>query len=163
MPGPTPWYEIPADRERFLAVLRETGSVSAASREIGIVRWTAHAARRSNAELARDWQDALDESVDALRREARRRAAEGVEEPVFQGGVEVGRIRKYSDGLLTLLLKAHDPAFRDSTKVDITAKHETSGKTTAELRKELIAELTALGLIHAESPSDRAAEQSAAH
>lgn len=146
-----------------MAELRATGSVSAASRAAEISRRQANEARVGNPELAREWQDALDESVEALEREARRRAAEGFEKPVFQQGVEVGRIREYSDGLLTLLLKAHSPKFRDVTKVDITAKHEHSGKSIDELRKELIAELTALGLLHADRASDPDTQHSATH
>ena len=41
--------------------------------------------------------------------EADRRAMQGWEEPVFQGGVQVGAVRKYSDKLLELQLKANNP------------------------------------------------------
>jgi hypothetical protein len=48
-------------------------------------------------------------AVGALEDEALRRAVEGVEEPVYQGGKQVGVIRKYSDALLMFLLKAARP------------------------------------------------------
>ena len=41
--------------------------------------------------------------------ELHRRAVDGYEKPVFQGGYEVGRIRQFSDSLLALLLKANKP------------------------------------------------------
>ena len=64
--------------------------------------------------------------ADALEQEARRRALEGVEEPVFCRGERVGVIRRYSDALLILLLKAKRPEqFRDV--VDL------SGRTDDEL------------------------------
>lgn len=87
--------------------------------------------------------DALEQSSDGLKLEARRRAVDGVDEPViYQGelcGVWVSprgkrvpegtknarfvplTIKRYSDGLLVRLLQAHCPEFRDSVK------HEHSG------------------------------------
>ena len=57
---------------------------------------------------------ANEESADRLELEARRRAVEGVDEPVFYQGVEVGTVRKYSDALLQFLLKARRPdVFRE--------------------------------------------------
>jgi hypothetical protein len=44
-------------------------------------------------------------AADKLESEARRRAIEGVEEPVYQGGQLVGTRMVYSDSLLALLLK----------------------------------------------------------
>ena len=38
-----------------------------------------------------------------------RRAREGVEEPVFQGGLCCGHVRRYSDLLLIFLLKSRRP------------------------------------------------------
>jgi uncharacterized protein YbjQ (UPF0145 family) len=41
--------------------------------------------------------EAHEDALDLLEEEARRRGADGVLEPVFQGGHEVGTIRRYSD------------------------------------------------------------------
>jgi len=38
-----------------------------------------------------------------------RRARDGVEEPIFHQGKNVGTVRKYSDTLLIFLLKSHKP------------------------------------------------------
>ena len=46
---------------------------------------------------------------DVLEDEAVRRAKEGVEEPVYQGGKLVGHVQKYSDTLLIFLLKGAKP------------------------------------------------------
>lgn len=46
---------------------------------------------------------------DILEQEAIRRAAKGVEEPVFYRGEVVGSVRKFSDALLTFLLKGNRP------------------------------------------------------
>jgi len=47
--------------------------------------------------------------VENLEAEAWRRAVEGVEKPVFQGGVQVGVIREFSDSVLMFLLRARKP------------------------------------------------------
>ena len=49
---------------------------------------------------------------------------EGVERPVYQGGVRVGEIKTYSDSLLTLLLKSRRPevfacSYDPSARVDV--------------------------------------------
>ena len=54
-------------------------------------------------------------AADTLEAEARRRAIEGVEEPVFHKGEQVGTLRKYSDVLLIFLLKGARPErYRDN-------------------------------------------------
>jgi hypothetical protein len=60
-------------------------------------------------DFAARWADALEEACDALEAEARRRAVEGVEEPVVSAGKLVCTVRRYSDTLLLALLRAHRP------------------------------------------------------
>lgn len=105
----------------FLAELAKTGNVSAAVHKAGIARSVAYearsvedlkdpAARVQAAAFARAWDEALDVAIDALEAEARRRAVQGVLEPVgWHKGVAGGKVRKYSDTLLIVLLKAHRP------------------------------------------------------
>lgn len=62
-----------------------------------------------------------------LESEAYRRAVEGVDEPVFYKGDECGAVRKYSDKILLVLLKAEanragDPAYKD--RFDVTSKDD---------------------------------------
>ncbi|MHC5536960.1 hypothetical protein ACYOEI_01645 [Singulisphaera rosea] len=53
--------------------------------------------------------------MDTLESEARRRALDGVEKPVFYRGQKCGAIREYSDALLMFLMKAARPErFRES-------------------------------------------------
>lgn len=109
---------------RFLATLRETANVRLAAEAAGVSRKTAYAHKKSNATFQQSWDDALEEAVDLLEREARRRAFEGVEEPVFFQGKQIERdgvpvvVRKYSDVLLMFLLKAHRPRkFRERVEL----------------------------------------------
>ena len=93
----------------FLKRLCETANVSAACRRAKISRVVAYEDRKEYPEFAAAWEEALEIATEALELEARRRAERGVLDPVYQGGVKVGTVRKYSDTLLIFLLKAHKP------------------------------------------------------
>lgn len=108
-------------RPHFLDALRDTGIVTDACRVAGVARSTAYEERQRNEEFALAWHDIEEETTERMEREARRRAAEGVEKPVFQGGQEVGRIREYSDTLLIFMLKARRPeVYRETTRHEHT-------------------------------------------
>lgn len=98
----------------FLETLQATGNVSGSARAAGIDRTTAYEHRGRHPDFASRWEAAVEEATDGLETEARRRAVEGVEKPVYQGGELVGTVQEYSDTLLLALLKAHRPdKFRD--------------------------------------------------
>jgi len=90
----------------FLRVFAESGNVTLASRAAG-QRPSAHYMR-----LERDpvydelFEEAREAAFGALMTEARRRAVDGWDEPVFQRGQQCGIVHKYSDPLLITLLKA---------------------------------------------------------
>ena len=96
-------------KKQFLKVLSETGNVSEAARAIGLTRLQVTRHYESNERFAEQWRAALEEATDGLEREARRRAFEGTEEPVFYQGKECARVRRYSDTLMLALLKAERP------------------------------------------------------
>lgn len=110
-----------ARRRRFLQVLAATGNVSAAARAVGRSRATLYGLRQKSADFAARWEHAEAEAVDVLEAEARRRAVDGVEEPLMGGGKlmrgddgQMLVVRKYNDRLLEFLLKAHRPdKYRD--------------------------------------------------
>ena len=68
-----------------------------------------HHWRYKHEDFAAQWDEAMQVAVDALEAEARRRAVEGVDEPVYYKGQLIDTIKKYSDNLLITLLKAHRP------------------------------------------------------
>ena len=110
-----------AQQTAFLSAFRRTVSVTSAAKEAGVSRSTHYNWIDTDPEYAEQVEAVNEELADALEQEAHRRAVEGVEEPVFCRGERVGSIRKYSDPLLILLLKAKRPEqFRDS--VDVTNK-----------------------------------------
>lgn len=98
----------------FLSYLAHSGNVTASAEYAGIGRTTVYDHRERNESFRSAWKDAIEQATDLLELEARRRAADGVLEPVFYKGRKVAAVRKYSDTLLIFLLKAHRPEkFRD--------------------------------------------------
>ena len=93
----------------FLNLLGKNGNVSLSAHESGIARQTAYDARDRDKAFSQAWEDAMEQASDVLEREAWRRAAEGVKQPVFYRGEVVGHVRKYSDVLLMFLLNGARP------------------------------------------------------
>lgn len=89
----------------FLKALRETRSASAAAERAGISRSKAYDHRQNDPDFAQAWADVDALITDDLEREAVRRAIDGVDEPVFYKGDQVGTVRRYSDSLLQFLLR----------------------------------------------------------
>ncbi len=96
-------------KEIFLATLALSPNVSQACVAAHISRHTAYEWKKEDEEFAKSWEEVLEASTDSLEIEAKRRAFNGVSEPVFFQGKVCGAIQKYSDTLLIFLLKAHRP------------------------------------------------------
>jgi hypothetical protein len=91
--------------EAYLAALADCGILTQAAAAAGVDRVAVWRRQRDDAEFAAACDMAIDMAADKLEAEARRRALEGVEEPVYQGGQLIGTRLVYSDSLLALLLK----------------------------------------------------------
>lgn len=106
-------------RSNFLKAFEKTGVVSYACKAAKVSRQTVYQERQRNEEFALAWADIELRTTEAMEREAIRRAAEGVDKPVFQGGKEVGTVREFSDTLLIFMLKARRPdVYRDRVDVN---------------------------------------------
>jgi hypothetical protein len=70
----------------FLAALASGCTVSEAAQHAGVSSSAPYARRRNDADFTAAWDTALEDSADILEREARRRAIDGVEEPVVYQG-----------------------------------------------------------------------------
>lgn len=105
---------------KFLKELRENGGfVGKACEAVGISKQSVYVWRESDKEFAIEWDRAIDLATEDLEKEARRRAYQGVEEPVFYQGEVCGHIRKFSDTLLMFTIKARRPEYRDKIQVDV--------------------------------------------
>lgn len=131
--------KLSANQTKFLASYAESGNVRLAAGLAEVHRsshykWLADDAYRAAFEQAQR------ESSQVLEEEARRRAAEGWEEPIFQNGKLVGHKRRYSDALLIFLLKGNNPG-KFGDRVEQTHRGNavvTLPNNTRELVKEAL-------------------------
>lgn len=108
-------------KEQFLTALSSVGVVRYACKMASVTSQTAYIHRNDDPEFRARWDDALEQAIQVLEEEARRRAVVGVRRPVFQSGKLVGTVTDYSDTLLIFLLKAQRPQkYRDNHKVEIS-------------------------------------------
>ena len=106
----------PEFKEAFVGMLGQVPNITAVCRLMNITTANVRTARKRDPEFDKKVLSAIDEGYDTLEEEARRRAVDGVVEPVFYKGSlivdekskPVG-IRKYSDQLLIFLLKGYRP------------------------------------------------------
>lgn len=108
---------------RFLEALADSANISEACKIAKVGRTTVYERRDSDPVFAQAMADALDDAVDALELEARRRALDGCERPVYHQGAQCGTILEYSDTLMIFLLKAHRPdKYRERSEVKHTGQ-----------------------------------------
>ena len=96
-------------KRAMLAHLAKTGNITAAAKGAKIERKSYYNWIEKDPDFLADSQRAINQYAEALEAEADRRAVEGVDEPVYQGGKLVGYKRRYSDLLLIFRLKALKP------------------------------------------------------
>lgn len=128
VPAPQPaqlrrWPRVTRkQRQEFLSCLCAGWSVSHAAERTGRHRSVLYRLRDADADFAQLWDEALAAGTEALIDEARRRAVEGVAEPVYQRGELVGQVQRYSDNLLMFLIKQRDPSFRENARLEVTGR-----------------------------------------
>ncbi len=96
-------------KKEFLTAYRELFTIYHACKKVGVSRSCYYKWMREDPEFAKAATLAEEDNVNILEGEARRRAFEGWDEPVFFKGEEQGTVRKYSDTLLIFLLKGAAP------------------------------------------------------
>jgi hypothetical protein len=112
-----PSARLTTARRKSLALdLLSQGHTLAHVREVlGINRVTMYRWRQNEPSFAQAYSDAMEAGTDLIEEEARRRAVEGYDRPVFQGGTLVGVVRVYSDQLAAMLLRGRRPeVYRDT-------------------------------------------------
>ena len=125
-----------AKQSEFLEAFRETSTLAGAARTTGTNRSSHYRWLQDEPAYAAQFSEANEEAADELEQEARRRALDGVDEPVFFKGERIGSFRRYSDQLLILLLMAKRPEqFRE--RVDVTSKVDHGLVIDPEIMKTL--------------------------
>lgn len=123
----------PQRQRAFLRALSETGSVRDACVRAQISTTSAYRMRDRSMAFDRAWRRALAKVAPTIEQAAYERAVLGWEEPVWHGGKIVGHRRRYSDGLLRLLLtRGVGDARRDGEEA-IVANMATQAETDAML------------------------------
>ena len=131
MPAP---IGTPEKKIAFCAALAATGIVRRACEAVDIGYTTAYHWRGEDEDFAAMWERAAKIGNEVLEDEARRRAFEGVEEPVFHQGVAVDTVRKYSDTLTIFLLKGAMPEkYRDRQDVNLSGKVSLADLVTGSM------------------------------
>lgn len=135
MPRQKPLTRTLKAKAAFLQNFAQHGVVLHACKEAGVCRGSFYKWLESDGQFKALYAQAEQDAVDELEREAKRRAVDGWEEPVYQKGEQVGTVRKFSDNLLIMLLKGKKPeTYRE--RVDLNGR---LGVTHAELSDILAA------------------------
>lgn len=126
-------YDTPAsyaaidivDCDLFLSSLRTCGIPSIAARTVGRGEVVFRREKSKNPAFSDAWDWAMREAADLMKAEARRRAVDGIDKPVFYQGDECAVIREYSDSLLIALLKADHEDFKQDDDDAATGRNST--------------------------------------
>lgn len=116
------WLTIKETKERFYTAIRRTGSIKKACVKARISRALAHKWRDSDPRFAERWQSAWEACIDELEGNVLRRAIDGYEEPVFQGGEQVGTRVRHDPAIQIFMLKHNRPdKYGDRIAIDVSA------------------------------------------
>ncbi len=137
-----------ARQKAFLEEYKQCAAITHACKIALIARQRHYKWLEKDPAYAKTFEEAKIAATDALVAEARRRAVQGVEEPIFYKGKLVQTIRKYSDTLLIFLLKGALPeVYRERYEISggkkpITVESDPGRET---LTDETLRKLIALG------------------
>ena len=131
-------------KRAFLAALVEAGgSITRAAEATRMSRQRHYEWLREDPEYATAFGEAEIVAAHRLEDEARRRGFEGVQEPIYQNGRQVGQITRYSDTLLIFLLNGIMPEkYRQRSSVDLKGTLGVNAKLEVVL-SQYLAELRA--------------------
>ena len=126
----------------FLDHLAQGWTVTKAAAAADLGQVTPYRWRQADPEFARDWELAVEAGTDRLEDEAYRRAVEGVEETAYYNGQPVGVVRRYSDNLLTLLLRGRRPhKYRERSATEFSfggpLAPDRGGKEIADILQQI--------------------------
>lgn len=148
----------PERMDAFIEALERTGVVTIAANEAGGNRITFYVRRQLDPVFAERWAKAKAIADVIVINEVRRRAIGGYDEVVYYQGVECGRKKIHSDGLLLMLAKGAAPELRDQGKVILSTPEDESKRedqfknATEEQLREFAALAEDLGVGSANTP-----------
>jgi hypothetical protein len=111
-------------KKAFLAAYIENGNITRAAEIAEIERQNHYNWINEDPNYVKAFEYAKEAAADRLEQEARRRAVEGVDKPIYYKGRKIDTIKEYSDTLLIVLLKGIRPEkFRENIKQELTGNN----------------------------------------
>ncbi|MES2096894.1 MAG: hypothetical protein V4459_09040 [Pseudomonadota bacterium] len=134
----------PVRQRAFLRALTESGKVEEACAQVGVSDQAAYHHRRCYPSFAAAWDRALVHAGVDLEQIALERAIDGVEEPVFHAGKQVGTRVRYSDPLMRKMIdvrarQAAEKAEAKKVKDGLYIPRATEEETNAAIFRKLAA------------------------
>lgn len=119
-------------KRAFLAAFSECGNITRAAELAEISRQAHYEWLKDDPDYPALFAAADEQAGDRLEQEARRRAVEGTNKPVFYKGGVCGTVTEYSDNLLMFLLKGVRPdKFAERIKQDVNVKTDLAEQMRA--------------------------------
>jgi hypothetical protein len=116
--GPNRSIRVPEKGKAFLEAILEGEDQESAALKAGAALSSFYAWRKAEEAFAEAWDEAAQRGgkvrIEKLKKEARRRAVDGVDEGVYHLGRLMATEKRFSDNLLMFLLKQADPSFREN-------------------------------------------------
>lgn len=129
--------QVSARKRRFLKAFRYNANVSAAARAAGVARQTCYKWRKDDPEFAALMDEAEQESIDRLEERAFQLAYEGTTRMVVSAGKHLGDEVEYSEGMISMLLKARRPnVYKDRQSVEHSGEIRTIQDLLSEIRAD---------------------------
>ena len=107
-------------RSEYLEDFSKTNEKLGAAKRLGVPMRVVRSTYDTDPEFAEAYDEAKEIYAESLRSEVHRRGTLGVEEPVYQQGMLVGHITKYSDALLLAENRVHSPEYNDKRQTEVT-------------------------------------------
>lgn len=143
--------------QAFLEKLSHRGVVSEACRFATVSRNTAEAYRKADASFAQAWDEAIEDSLDAVEAKGHEMATDGLTRPVFQGGELVGEMNMVDPGMVRFFLeRGRRQKFGERLDVTIsgTVGHvHASADDVAAMMERIHPEIAAPAAIYAPAPT----------
>src|SRR5690348_2914016 len=112
-------YKRDTEKKRFIDTLAAQGTVSHAAQAAGVSRMTAYRWRQDDREFASQWDEAMENAVDAVESALYQKAIAGETVPMI------------------FYLKAHRPIYRDRVTINLAQVHSEIEERLAELQQRL--------------------------
>lgn len=136
----------------FFDALAKTGNVFAACRASGLNRTAVYQQKDKDPTFATRWNDALQANIADFEMELKRRAVDGIQDPVFYRDKIVGYRRKCSDNLMMFSLSAlHPEKYRQKYEVAGSIQHNHK----AELPEAVLSILDSLKAVNVTPEAER--------